>query len=78
MLLCPFAETGLYNVLEIKKKSMFEKWKVWSFIWKHSIDRAATWPFCAIEPVTLQEMKAEMKNGSKTQLAAVRIHKKKE
>lgn len=61
-----------------RAQRLFEKWKVRSFIRKHSIDRAAARPVRATEAVTSQEVKAELKKGSNPQLAAVRIHKEKE
>lgn len=61
-----------------RAQRLSEKWKVRSFIRKHSIDRAAARPVRATEAVTSQEVKAELKKGSNPQLAAVRIHKEKE
>lgn len=65
-----FAETGLYDVSlkSGKYEALYEN---------IPLKEQLPGPYCAIEPVTLQEMKAEMKNGSNLQLAAVRIHKKK-
>lgn len=65
-----FAETGLYDISlkSGKYEALYEN---------IPLKEQLPGPYCAIEPVTLQEMKAEMKNGSNLQLAAVRIHKKK-